>query len=127
MTCVCGYYSDTTQWERTKSASRSRSYAPHPQWRRRRRRVSAGTIDPWGARSKPVRGVHRGIRGRRRRVRLFRDANRIGEYNARVQHPRRNCVFSNPFAGVVRAIINARHHIYIVCIVNWILLILAGT
>lgn len=40
--------------------------------------VGGRDSDPWGDRSKPVRGVHRGIRGRRR-ARLFHDANRISE------------------------------------------------
>lgn len=133
MTCVCvrvcvfGYYSDTTQWETTKSASRSRSYAPHS---RRRRRVSAGASDPWGARSKPVRGVHRGIRGRRRRVRLFRGANRIGEYNARAFSILIGIVCSPTLlpASSARSSMRGIICIYIYCVysINWILLILAG-
>lgn len=72
--CVCRGYYCRTQWERTtKSASRSRSYALHPRWRRRRRRRLTrvgGLRSPH--RSKPVRGAGstagsavRGDRGRR--------------------------------------------------------------
>jgi len=128
--CICAVAIIRTQWETTKSASRPRSYAPHP----RRRRVSAGASDPGGCpiETRP-RGPPRDPRPSSSSVHICASVPR--------RKPDLRIMRAFSILGIVciptllpasSAIINARHHIYIyniicVCIVNRILLIHAGT